>query len=77
MTGDIIQDVQGGWFYRDNGDGTLDSLSDVGGATPSTALKVRPNAIAQPVTLITAGRPTGAGDPLATRVAGIMARRYA
>lgn len=77
MTGDIIQDVQGGWFYRDNGDGTLDSLSDVGGATPATAVKVKADALARPVTLIADGQPTGAGDPLATRVAGVMARRYA
>ncbi len=77
MTGDIIQDLQGGWFYRDNGDGTLDSLSDVGGESPASAPKTDFEALAQPVVLVRGGQPTGGGDPLARRVATVMARRYA
>lgn len=77
MTGDIIQDQHGGWFYRDNGDGTADSLSDVGGEAPATAPKVTLVDLRQPVLLVRNGRPTGDGDPVASRVATVMARRYA
>ncbi len=77
MRGDIIQDTQGGWFYRDNGDGTADSLSDVGGATPASATKVSLTELTTPVTLVREGQPTGTGDRLAARVAVVMARRYA
>lgn len=73
----ILQDTANGWFYRDNGDGTFDSLSDEGGATPTTARKVTGDAIRKPVTLVQDGVPTGLGDALATRVAVVMARRYA
>jgi hypothetical protein len=75
MIGDIIQD-RTGWFFRDNGD-SLDSLSDVGGETPATALKVAITDLRQPVVLVRNGQATGDGDPLATRVATVMARRYA
>lgn len=77
MRGDIIQDQNGGWFYRDNGNGTLDNLSDVGGSNPSTARKADATAIRMPVVLVRDGKATGHGDTLATRVAVVMARRYA
>lgn len=77
MIGDIIQDQHGGWLYRDNGDGTLDSLSDVGGETPATAGKAALTDLRTPVVLVRDGQPTGDGDRLAARVATVMARRYA
>ncbi len=69
MIGDIIQDQQGGWFYRDNGDGTLVNLSESGKATSAD--------LRQPIVLVRNGQPTGNGDRLAARVAAVMARRYA
>jgi hypothetical protein len=77
MIGDIVQDQQGGWFYRDNGDGTLDSLSDRGGESPAAASKAAIGDLTRPVVLVRDGQPTGDGDPLARRVAAVMARRYA
>lgn len=77
MLGDIIQDQLGGKFYRDNGNGSLDNLSDVGGSSPTTARKTTIAKLRQPLVLVRDGQPTGDGDPLATRVAVSMARRYA
>jgi hypothetical protein len=62
MTGDIAQDRYG-WFFHDNGDGTYDNLS--GDGEPHGDLTV----------LVRDGEPTGDGDPLATRVAVMMAKR--
>lgn len=70
MRGDIIQD-QTGWFFRDNGNGTLDSLSAKGSPTVTTkAIK------GQSVVLVRDNTPTGNGDRLAARVAVTLARRY-
>jgi hypothetical protein len=75
MQGDIIQDRRDGWFYRDNGDGTLDSLSGEGDSSGATAKKVARAAIRLPVVLFSGGEATQLGDPLATRVAVVLARR--
>lgn len=77
MLGDIIQDHNDGWFYRDNGDGTLDNLSALGGSGPDTAEKTTLDNLHTPVVLVRDGRPTGDGDDLASRIAVRMARRYA
>jgi hypothetical protein len=78
MIGDIVQDQQDGWFFRDNGDGTLDDLSDpAGGCTPETSPKVTTKRLRRPVVLYRNGALTGVGDPLAGRVAAMLARRYA
>lgn len=77
QAGDVVQDQASGWFYRCNGDGSYDSLSDVGGHRPATAVKVGADAIARPVRLVRDGAATGDGDPLAVRMALVMARRYA
>lgn len=70
MRGDIIQDSFG-WFFRDNGDDTYDSLSANG--TP----KVSADAMSgKTVVLVRNGVATGAGDRLAARVAVGMAKRY-
>lgn len=67
-TGDIVQD-RFGWFFRINADGTADQLS-ASGVVPTAD-------IAAPVALVHAdGTATGSGDPLAARVAVVMARRY-
>jgi hypothetical protein len=72
MRGDIIQD-QFGWFFRDNGDGTLDDLSKPSkNGTPKITFVEGPTQI-----LIRDNKPTGAGDRLAVRVATTLARRYA
>lgn len=68
--GDIVQDQQGGWFYRDNGDGTYDNLSYVGDKATLADLR-------KPLVLVSDGVATGHGDALATRVALVLARRYA
>lgn len=57
----ILQD-KWGWFWRDEGDGNVMSLSDDQGPVPRST-------IASPVVLIQDGEPTGLGDALATRVA--------
>lgn len=76
MQGDITQD-QWGWFYRDNGDGTHDSLS-AETATPTNLVKVtRGDIPGHLVVLVRHNQLTGAGDPLAARLAlQVLARRY-
>jgi hypothetical protein len=69
MIGDIVQSLRNGWFYRDNGNGIADDLS-------GPAARVDMATIANPVVLVREGVATGHGDPLASRVAVIMARRY-
>jgi hypothetical protein len=69
MRGDIAQDRWGG-FFRDNGDGSYDALSE-----GDRALKV--NTVDRPVVLVRDGAATGDGDPLAARVAVALARQYA
>jgi hypothetical protein len=72
VRGDIIQDQATGWFYRDNGDGSLVSLSDHGSPT------VGPDAMSETTcVLVRDGAVTGTGDPLAARVAVVLARRFA
>lgn len=66
-TGDIVQD-HFGWFFRVNAGGTADQLSASG--------TVQSAAIDRPIVLVRDGAATTAGDPLATRVAVVMARRY-
>jgi len=82
MYGDITQDHVGGWFYRDNGDGTFKSLSDGrrNGETtgsPWTYRTVTRDTLRRPVVLIRNGQPTGHGDPTATKVAAVLHRRFA
>lgn len=70
MVGDILHDATG-WFFRDNGDGTYDNLS-ADGAPRVDASALR----GAPIVLVRNGTPTGDGDPLAARVAVVLARRY-
>lgn len=70
MLGDILQD-QSGWFFRDNGDGTYDSLSADG--TPRVDASAMRGAT---TVLVRSGAATGEGDRLAARVAVTLARRY-
>lgn len=57
----ILQD-KWGYFWRDEGDGNVASLSDDQGTIPRTTL-------ASPIVIVQDGQPTGNGDRLATRVA--------
>jgi hypothetical protein len=77
MLGDIIQDQANGWFYRDNGDGTYDDLSETNIPDSAPPPRVNPNRVRKPILLVRDGKPTGDGDPMMTRVATVMARRYA
>jgi hypothetical protein len=77
MTGDIIQDQQDGSFYRDNGDGTYDDLSETNIPDNAPPPRVAPSCARKPVLLVRNGTRTGLGDSLAGRVAVVMARRYA
>jgi hypothetical protein len=72
MRGDIVQD-QIGWFFRDNGDGTMDDLSGNAKVQKVTAEAAK----GQPVVLVRNGKATGSGDVLASRVAVKLAERYA
>jgi hypothetical protein len=63
--GDIAQD-RTGWFFRITETGT-ECLSTMAGVQPQGSLVVLVHAD---------GTPTGHGDPLAARVAAVMARRY-
>lgn len=76
MLGDVIQSKIG-WFYRDNGDSTFDSMSELD-ETTGTPL-VTAAAIQQPATVIVrSGVPTGDGDPHAARLAAFLVKkRYA
>ena len=65
-TGDIVQD-RTGWFFHVNADGALECLS-------SARVTARPKGAL--TTLVRNGQATGLGDPLASRVAIGLARRY-
>lgn len=81
MRGDIVQN-KAGWFFRDNGDGTFDSLSQTTSTydpanRTNTLASPTVTVVDQPVVLVRNGAVTGEGDRLAVRVAVVMARRYA
>lgn len=77
MIGDIIQDQQDGWFYRDNGDGTFDDLSETNYPDGQRPPRVSPSRVRVPIVLVRDGQPTGNGDRMMARVAVTMASRYA
>jgi len=64
--------VQGrtGSFYRNNGDGTLDCM-DTFPATVVTLDEIDDGRL-----LVRDGQPTGLGNPLATRIAMTLLKRY-
>lgn len=72
MRGDIIRDRRG-WFFHDNGGGTLDNLSE---SNPDETPKKVTSVPGPTVILVRDGQPTGEGDPLARRVALVLAKRY-
>lgn len=65
---DIVQDRWGS-FFRCNGDDTFDCMNDY----PAT----RVSSIEDGRLLVRDGVPTGYGDPLATRIALTLLKRYA
>ena len=67
--GDIIKDTSG-WYFRQGEDGMLHCLSTV---NPTT--KVDP--LGRTITLFHNGAPTTNDDAIGTRVAVVLARRYA
>ena len=76
MLGDMIQD-RWGWHFRDNGDGSADSLSAPRGDNDPVPL-VPVAEIEAPVVLLRNGEPTGDGADLSTRLALFLHRkRYA
>ena len=67
---DMVQS-QWGSFFRCNGDGTFDCMDTY----PAT--KVTLDAIEDGRLLVRDGVATGYGDPMATRIALFMVKRYA
>ena len=68
MYGGILQD-RWGWFFRNNGDGTFDSFGEADHPVKVTTIE-------RPVVVFSNGVVTGRGDPLASRVAALLASRY-
>lgn len=76
MRNDMIQNSRGGWFYRDRGDGTADSLSEMtdSGVTPIVPISEIPGAA---TVLVRDRKLTGNGDLPAARLAlFLLNKRY-